>query len=43
MAEILTPRCPVLTWDPTKSREYFLRTARQVEIQDRGEEGNGNG
>ena len=35
--------CPVMTWDPTKSREHFLRTAKQIEIEDRSEEGKGNG
>ncbi len=30
--------CPVLTWDPTKSREEFLRTARQVRLERGGEE-----
>lgn len=32
--------CPVLTWDPTKSREHFLRTAKQVWLEP-GEEGSG--
>ena len=35
--------CPVMTWNPTESRETFLRTAKQIEIQDRSEEGKGNG
>lgn len=31
--------CPVMTWNPVESREHFFRTARQIEIQDRSEEG----
>ena len=30
--------CPVLTWNPTESREHFLRTARQVRLEPGGEE-----
>ena len=35
--------CPVMTWNPMDSRETFLRTAKQIEIKDRSEEGKGNG
>ena len=34
--------CPVWTWNPTESREHFLRTAKQIEIQDRSGEGEGS-
>ena len=30
--------CPVWTWDPTKSREHFLRNAKQVHLEPGGEE-----
>lgn len=29
--------CPVMTWNPTESRETFLRTAKQIEIKPGGE------
>ena len=33
--------CPVFTWDPTKSRQHFLETAREISIEQGGEAGDG--
>jgi hypothetical protein len=27
--------CPVFTWDPSKSRDHFLETAREISIEQR--------